>query len=56
MYCKFMTTGTRVSGEKYKDSYEARFVHANKEDFSGVEMDIENEIETQITMEDFNII
>lgn len=56
MYCKFNPTGTRVSGEKYKDTYEARFVHASKEDFNGVEMDIENEIETQITMEDFNII
>ena len=56
MYCKFITSGTRMSGKKYKDSYEARFVHANKEDFSGVEMDIENEIETQVTMEDFNII
>ena len=56
MYCKFTTTGTRVSGEKYKDSYEATFVHASKEDFNGVEMDIENEIETQVTMEDFNII
>jgi len=56
MYCKFVTMGQTSSSVKYEDTYEARFVHAPKVDFTGTEMDILNEIETQITMDDFKII
>lgn len=48
--------GQTSSSVKYEDTYEARFVHAHKVDFTGTEMDILNEIETQITMDDFKII
>lgn len=57
MYVKFTTTGTD-NGVKYLDTYEARFVHAAKTDFTGEEMDIlgDDEIGAQVTMEDFEII
>ena len=51
----FQTTGNTSSG-KYTDTYEAKFVHGSKKNFSGDEMNILDEIESQISMEDFNII
>lgn len=56
MYCKLNTTGQTMSGGKYSDVYEARFVHASKTKFTGEEMNILDDISTQITMEDFEII
>lgn len=51
----FQTTGSTSSG-KYTDTYEAKFVHGSKKNFSGDEMNILDEIESQISMDDFNII
>lgn len=51
----FQTTGNTSSG-KYTDTYEAKFVHGSKKNFSGDEMNILDEIESQISMDDFNII
>lgn len=51
----FQTTGNTSSG-KYTDTYEAKFVHGSKKNFSGDEMNILDEIESQISMNDFNII
>lgn len=51
----FQTTGNTSSG-KYTDTYEAKFVHGSKKNFSGDEMNILDEIEFQISMDDFNII
>ena len=51
----FQTTGNTSSG-KYTDTYEAKFVHGSKKNFSGEEMNILDEIESQISMDDFNII
>lgn len=51
----FQTTGNTSSG-KYTDTYEAKFVHGSKRNFSGDEMNILDEIESQISMDDFNII
>lgn len=51
----FQTTGSTSSG-KYTDTYEAKFVHGSKKNFSGEEMNILDEIESQISMDDFNII
>lgn len=51
----FQTTGN-TSSEKYTDTYEAKFVHGSKKNFSGDEMNILDEIESQISMDDFNII
>lgn len=51
----FQTTGNNSSG-KYTDTYEAKFVHGSKKNFSGDEMNILDEIESQISMDDFNII
>lgn len=51
----FQTTGNTSSG-KYTDTYEAKFVHGSKKNFSGDEMNILEEIESQISMDDFNII
>ena len=55
MYLLFQTTGNTSSG-KYTDTYEAKFVHGSKKNFSGDEMNILDEIESQISMDDFNII
>lgn len=55
MYCKFNSTGETRSDGKYTDIYEAKFVHADKEDFIGEEMNFDD-INTQVTMEDFAII
>ena len=55
MYCKFNSTGETRSDGKYTDIYEAKFVHADKEDFVGEEMNFDD-INTQVTMEDFAII
>lgn len=51
----FQTTGSTSSG-KYTDTYEAKFVHGSKKNFFGDEMNILDEIESQISMDDFNII
>lgn len=51
----FQTTGNTSSG-KYTDTYEAKFIHGSKKNFSGDEMNILDEIESQISMDDFNII
>lgn len=51
----FQTTGNTSSG-KYTDTYEAKFVHGSKKNFSGDEMNILDEIESQISIDDFNII
>lgn len=51
----FQTTGNTSSG-KYTDTYEAKFVHGSKKNFFGDEMNILDEIESQISMDDFNII
>ena len=51
----FQTTGNTSSG-KYTDTYEAKFVLGSKKNFSGDEMNILDEIESQISMDDFNII
>lgn len=51
----FQTTGSTSSG-KYTDTYEAKFVHGSKKNFFGYEMNILDEIESQISMDDFNII
>lgn len=51
----FQTTGNTSSG-KYTDTYEAKFVHGSKKNFSRDEMNILDEIESQISMDDFNII
>lgn len=51
----FQTTGNTSSG-KYTDTYEAKFVHGSNKNFSGDEMNILDEIESQISMDDFNII
>lgn len=51
----FQTTGNTSSG-KYTDTYEAKFVHGSKKNFSGDEINILDEIESQISMDDFNII
>lgn len=51
----FQTTGN-TSSRKYTDTYEAKFVHGSKKNFSGDEMNILDEIESQISMDDFNII
>ena len=56
MYCKFVTTGHTSDKEKYDDVYEARFVHAPKVAFSGEEMDILNEIDTQVDITEFEIL
>lgn len=55
MFLLFQTTGNTSSG-KYTDTYEAKFVHGSKKNFSGDEMNILDEIESQISMDDFNII
>ena len=41
---------------KYDDVYEARFVHAPKVAFNGEEMDILNEIDTQVDITEFEIL
>lgn len=56
MYCKFVTTGHTSDKEKYDDVYEARFVHAPRVAFSGEEMDILNEIDTQVDITEFEIL
>ena len=56
MYCKFVTTGHTSDKEKYDDVYEARFVHAPKVAFNGEEMDILNEIDTQVDITEFEIL
>ena len=56
LYCKFVTTGHTSDKEKYDDVYEARFVHAPKVAFSGEEMDILNEIDTQVDITEFEIL
>lgn len=56
MYCKLVSTGQTLTSEKYTDTYEARFVHASKVDFTGEEMDILNDIDTQIDIDEFRII
>ncbi len=56
MYCKLVSTGQTLTSEKYTDTYEARFVHAAKVDFTGEEMDILNDIDTQIDIDEFRII
>ena len=56
MYCKFVTTGHTSDKEKYDDVYEARFVHAPRVAFSGEEMDILNEIDTQVDITEFELL
>ena len=51
----FVAKGNTQADGPYTDTYMANFVHGTKKPFDGVEMDFDT-IDTQVTMESFNII